>query len=218
MIIALLGPPGAGKGTQAKGLCEHFGLLHVATGDLFRENLDNETELGRLAKGYMDRGQLVPDDVTGAMVRERLSRPDVRQGVILDGFPRTLPQAETLSQILSDLKRCLNLVLHINVADDIIIDRLCGRMICRSCQLTFHQKNNPFQSCPYQRCQGEYLYQRKDDEPAVVQARLDTFHEETSPLIGYYKAQHLLIEINGMQDIQAVTAEAISAVNRNTKP
>jgi len=181
MIIALLGAPGAGKGTQAKRLCEHFGLLHVATGDLFRENLNNRTALGRLAKSYMDRGHLVPDDVTGAMVQERLARPDVQRGVILDGFPRTLPQAEALSQIMIDLDRRLNLVLHIRVEDKVIIERLCGRMICRSCQLTFHQINNPFQICPYERCEGEYLYQRKDDQPEVVQERLDTFYKEKSP-------------------------------------
>jgi adenylate kinase len=211
--IVLLGPPGAGKGTQAERLCEQFNLKHVATGDLFRENLRNDTELGKLAKKYMNRGELVPDDVTEAMVRERLSQPDIRRGFILDGFPRTLPQAEALTNIITSLNRRIDAVLYFNVSDEILINRLSGRLICRECQTPFHKTHNPFTHCPLDKCQGQYLYQRDDDRPEVVRARLQIFHGETSPLIGYYAEWGLLIEIDGTRSIEGVTENTIAAVS-----
>jgi adenylate kinase len=215
MNIVLIGPSGAGKGTQANRLCRHFNLTHIASGDLFRENFQNDTELGRLAKKYMSRGGLVPDDVTEAMVRDRLTWPDVTNGVILDGFPRNLPQAEGLSRIIADLNQQIHAILCLKVADAVLLDRLSGRLICRRCRLSFHEINNPFRRCPYQRCQsGEYLYQRDDDQPAVIQTRLKTFHQETEPLINYYAKQGRLIEIDGNQAIEAVSAATIGAVQR----
>lgn len=211
--IVLVGPPGAGKGTQADSLCDHFGLQHVATGDLFRENLNRQTQLGRLAKQYMDRGELVPDNVTEAMVRERLARPDVRQGFVLDGFPRTLPQAEALSEIMANLNRHLDAVLYLNVPSAEIITRLSGRRICRHCQTPFHETYKPFRQCPVKQCKrGEYLYQRDDDRPETIQTRLQTFDDQTAPLIGYYHKQGLLIEIDGNQAIDQVTDTLIAAV------
>lgn len=211
--IVLVGPPGAGKGTQANRLCDNFGLQHVATGDLFRENLNRQTPLGQLAKQYMDRGELVPDDVTGAMVKERLVQPDVRQGFVLDGFPRTLPQAEALSEIMADLNGHLDAVLYLKVPSADIITRLSGRWICRRCQTPFHETYKPFQQCPVNQCkQGEYLCQRDDDRPETVRARLQTFDNQTAPLIDYYRKQGLLIEIDGNQPIDQVTDQLISAV------
>ena len=183
MNIVLLGAPGSGKGTQADRLCEQLNVPHIATGDLFRENLKNESELGKLAKTYMDKGQLVPDDVTVAMVRERFSRPDARRGFVLDGFPRTLPQAEALTELLQEMGRQLDCVLYIKVSDEEIVKRLSGRIICRECQTPFHKTFNPFQNCPFQKCEGEFLYQRDDDKPETVRARLETFHRQTEPLI-----------------------------------
>jgi len=143
-----------------------------------------------------------------------LAQPDIQPGVVLDGFPRTLPQAEMLSEIMTTLDRQLDMVLYLKVADKILIERLSGRMICQSCQYPFHQTFNPFQTCPYNRCSGEFLLLRKDDQLKVVQARLQTFAEETSPLINYYVKQSRLVQIDGTQDIQAVTAEAIAAIVR----
>ncbi len=209
--IILLGAPGSGKGTQAQHLCAELNLVHVASGDLFRENLKHETELGKLAKTYMDRGALVPDDVTVAMVRERLSRPDTAGGFVLDGFPRTLPQAEALTEMLEGLGRRLNGVLYIKVGDEEIVKRLSGRWICRNCQTPFHTLYNPPRQpgvCDV--CGGE-LYQRDDDNPATVRNRLETFHRQTAPLIDYYEDQGLLVEVEGEGDVADVTARALAA-------
>lgn len=212
--IILLGAPGSGKGTQAEQLCQTLGLTHVASGDLFRENLKNQTELGKLAKTYMDRGELVPDDVTEAMVRERLSRPDTRQGFVLDGFPRTLPQAEALTAMMAEMERRIAGVLYIKVSDEEIVKRLSGRIICRECQTPFHKVFNPFKQCPFGKCQGEYLYQRDDDNPNTVRARLQTYHRQTAPLIDYYKAAGLLVEIEGEGDVAQITARVLAAARQ----
>ena len=213
MEIILLGPPGAGKGTQADQLHTYLKLPHVASGDLFRDNLHNQTELGILAKKYMDKGQLVPDDVTIAMVKDRLQRDDCTSGVILDGFPRTVTQAEGLDRIFQDLGRSLNGVLYIAVTDDVLIDRLSGRWICRECQTPFHTMFSPSEAegvCDA--CGGE-LYQRDDDKPETVKARLHVFHEQTAPLIQYFKDKGALIEVDGSGDIETVTNELKKAVD-----
>ena len=218
MNIVLFGAPGSGKGTQAEQLCKELKLVHVASGDLFRENLKNETELGKLAKTYMDKGDLVPDDVTVAMVRERLSRPDARTGVILDGFPRTLPQAEALDKTLTEMERQIDGVLYIKVSDEEIVKRLSGRIICRECQTPFHKVFKPFQTCPFNKCEGEYLYQRDDDKPETVRARLETFYNQTAPLIDYYRQAGLLIEIEGEGEVSEVVARTVAAARNLTSP
>lgn len=211
MNLVLVGGPGSGKGTQAAKLREQLNVQHIATGDLFRENLKNETELGKLAKTYMDKGELVPDDVTQRMVKERLSRPDTANGFILDGFPRTLPQAEALSEMLQELGRQLNGVLHIEVSDEEIVRRLSGRIICRECQAPFHKDFNPFKSCPHGKCEGEHLYQRDDDKPETIRARLKTYHKQTEPLIDYYKKTGLLVDIDGEGDVSDITQRTLNA-------
>ena len=211
--IVLLGGPGSGKGTQAERLSQTFELRHISSGDLFRENLKNETELGKLAKTYMDRGELVPDDVTEAMVEERLARPDTANGFILDGFPRTLAQAEALSEIMNGMQRKIDGVIYINVSDAEIIRRLSGRLICRECQTPFHQDFNPFKRCPYNKCEGEFLYQRDDDNPETVRARLTIFHTQTAPLVKYYKEDELLIEVNGGGDVSEVNKRTLAAMD-----
>lgn len=212
MNIILLGPPGAGKGTQADLLQHELDIPHVASGDLFRYNLKNETELGLLAKTYMDRGDLVPDDVTIAMVRDRLERPDCDNGVILDGFPRTIPQAEALSEMLQEMGRKLDGVLSIDVSEDDLVRRLSGRRICRDCQTPYHVDfSPPEQEGICENCGGE-LYQRDDDQPATVRNRLKVYFEQTAPLIEYYREAGLLREIDGQGDIATVNRALLETI------
>lgn len=205
--VILLGPPGSGKGTQAGAVCEYLSIAHVASGDLFRYNLKNETELGLKAKAYMDKGALVPDDITIAMVLDRLTRPDCGGGAALDGFPRTLPQAQALDKALAAKGVGINMVLNIQVPDEEIVNRLSGRMICRECQEPFHKMFNPFKTCPHGKCKGEHLYQRDDDKPETVRNRLGVYWTQTSPLIEYYREKGILVDINGYQEISKVTAD-----------
>jgi adenylate kinase len=209
--LALLGGPGSGKGTQAEELQAQFALSHIATGDLFREHLRAETDLGKLARAYIDRGELVPDDLTEAMVEERLARPDTRAGFVLDGFPRTLPQAEALADILAQLHRQLTSVIYINVADPEILTRLTGRRICGSCQAPYHLTFKPSAQAGICDLCGGALEQRADDNPQTIRARLKTFHAQTAPLIQYYKAAGLLVEIDGRGDVAAVKQRTIAA-------
>ncbi|RME76230.1 MAG: adenylate kinase [Chloroflexi bacterium] len=217
MTIVLFGPPGSGKGTQAEHLCKQFQLPHIATGDLFRENLKNQTELGKLAKTYMDRGELVPDDVTVRMVRERLSRGDADRGFIMDGFPRTVAQAQALDELMKELGRQIDVVLSIVVSDEEIVNRLSGRIICRECQTPFHKIYNPFKQCPFNKCSGEHLYQRDDDKPETVRARLNTFHTQTAPLMDYYRQAGLLVEIDGEGKVEEVTRRMMDAIQQVLK-
>ena len=217
MNLVLLGPPGSGKGTQAERLKAQLGLPHVASGDLFRENVGNETGLGLLAKGYMDRGQLVPDDVTIAMVRERLQQPDCDDGVILDGFPRTLAQALALDKMLAGTGRALAGVLYINLPDEETVRRLSGRWICGQCQTPYHAVfSPPAEEGVCDECGGE-LYQRDDDRPETVRARLRVYHEQTAPLIDYYRRAGLLVEVDGAGDIEAVSAALLEATRNLMK-
>lgn len=210
--IVLMGAPGSGKGTQAALLSNQLNIPHIATGNIFRENLNQQTDLGKLAKTYMDKGDLVPDDVTEAMVQERLSRPDTKPGFILDGFPRTPSQADALNKIVVDMTRQLSGVLYIKVSDKEIIERLSGRLICGSCQQPYHKKFIQSNQCPKGECNGEELYQRNDDKLEAVQTRLEQFHQITKPLANFYSKAGLLIEIEGEGDIEAVTDRVINAV------
>ncbi len=211
MDLLLIGAPGSGKGTQAVTLAKELRLPHIATGDLFRDNLKRQTDLGKLAKTYMDRGELVPDDVTDAMVQERLSRPDVRDGFILDGFPRTLHQAEALAEILAEVHRHVAGAIYLHVPDEEIVERLSGRWICRGCQAPYHLKfKPPVKAGCCDQCGGD-LYQRDDDKPATVLARLKTFHAQTEPVIRFYREAGLLHEVNAAGDLSEVTKRVLAA-------
>jgi len=217
MYLILLGPPGSGKGTQAERLCKQLNLPHVASGDLFRDHLKRETDLGKLARSYMDKGQLVPDDVTIAMVKERLSRSDCHGGTILDGFPRTRAQAEALDSILQELGQQLTSVLFMAVPDEVLIERLSGRRICRKCQAPYHILFSPpreVETCDL--CGGE-LYQRDDDQPETIKARLDVYHKQTAPLIKFYKGANLLHEVDGNIGIDQVT-DSLLTIIRSLQP
>jgi adenylate kinase len=210
--IVLLGPPGAGKGTQAKIVAERFGLTHISSGDIFRENLKNQTELGKLADGYMERGELVPDDLTIAMIRERLSRPDCQGGALLDGFPRTPAQADALGKIIVDLDGRLTAVPYINVPSPVLIERLSGRWTCRAAGHVFHEKYNPPKQAGRCDFDGSELYQREDDKAETVANRIHVYLDQTQPLIDYYKEKGLLIEVDGSQSIEYVTTELLAAL------
>jgi adenylate kinase len=214
-FIVLLGPPASGKGTQAARLREALGLPHVASGDLFRENLKNETELGLKAKVYMDRGELVPDDVTIAMVMERLNRPDCAGGALFDGFPRTIAQAEALDQALAEGGHRISVVPYIAVPDEVLVERVSGRRLCRVCGEAYHVKFNPPKRPGVCDNDGGELYQRGDDKPETVRKRLHVYWEQTSPLIDYYRDRGMLVEVNGDQPIDAVAADLRAAVAGN---
>lgn len=210
--IVLLGPPGAGKGTQAAIIAKEFGLVHVSSGDLFRENLKNQTDLGKLAKGYMDRGELVPDDVTIAMVKDRISRPDCEKGVLLDGFPRTPAQAEALDKMLATLNGAVNCVPYISVPAEVLIERLSGRWTCPACGNVYHEKFNPPKTAGKCDADGAALIQRDDDKPATVKNRISVYVQQTAPLIAYYREKGLLAEVDGTQSIDAVSTLMLKAV------
>ena len=210
IYIVLLGPPGAGKGTQAKIISENKGLPHISSGDIFRENLKNKTELGALARGYMDRGELVPDDVTIAMIRERLSRPDCASGALLDGFPRTPAQAAALDAMLAELGGRVNWVPYINVAEAELIDRLTGRWTCRVDPThIYNNKTNPSRQPGVCDVDGGELYQRDDDKESTVKNRIEVFFKQTMPLIEYYRMAGVLVEVDGKQSIEKVGANLL---------
>ena len=213
MNIVLLGAPGSGKGTQAERLRDTLKLKHIATGDLFRQHLKKETALGLLARQYMNRGELVPDEITVNMLKERLQAEDVASGIILDGFPRTLAQAEVLAALMSESGKEIDCVLCIEVPDQELVNRLSGRWICRECQVPFHKVFNPFKACPEDRCKGEHLYQREDDTPEVVRARLKTYHSVTEPLIQYYRDEGILIMVDGVGTVKAVATACLEALS-----
>lgn len=200
MNIILLGAPGAGKGTQAFKISDNYALPHISTGDIFRENIKNQTEIGLLAKSYIDKGQLVPDEVTCKIVEERISREDCKNGYMLDGFPRTIAQAEALDKITN-----IDLVINIEVDFSLLLDRLCGRRVCKNCGESYHvSRLNGKTDCA--RCGGE-LYQRKDDNPETVQSRLDVYNAQTAPLIDYYEKKGLLFNVVGNTTPEDVYAE-----------
>jgi len=195
--IAFLGPPGAGKGTQARDLAQEWGVLHLATGDMLREAVAAGSPLGREAKDYMDRGALVPDDVIIRMMGERLGRADARRGFILDGFPRTIAQAEALGTLLNDLGLTLDTVVYLDVSEPELLRRLTGRRVCRKCGHTYHLVSNPPKRPGVCDACGGELYQREDDSEATVRNRLDVYRRQTSPLLDYYRERHMLTTVSG---------------------
>ena len=210
--LVMLGAPGAGKGTQARLMEESLGIPQVSTGDLFRYNLSQETELGLLAKSYMDKGVLVPDDVTVRMVEDRLSRPDCAVGAILDGFPRNLDQARALDDLLAKAGHRVTKALYVAVEREDLIARLTGRRICKSCQAAYHVLfNPPAQEGVCDDCGGE-LYQRADDSRETVEKRLEVYFEQTAPLIDYYRNQSVLAEIDGGKTIEEVQEQIVQVV------
>lgn len=210
--IVLLGPPGAGKGTQAKILAEQTGLVHVSTGDLFRENIKNQTELGILAQSYISKGELVPDDVTIAMVKDRITCKGCDAGVILDGFPRTPVQADATRIMLSELGEHVKVVPYITAPDEVLIERLSGRRTCRASGHIFHTMFNPPVKEGVCDIDGSELYQRDDDKPETVTKRIQVYIEQTSPLISYYRDAGILVEIRGDQEIEQVTKDLLDAL------
>lgn len=214
MRLVLVGPPGAGKGTQAQFLSSHYSIPHISTGDIFRANLKDGTPLGVEAKGFMDRGELVPDSVTNEMVRDRLTKDDLANGFLLDGFPRNVAQAEVLRAILADKKTPLEAVLELAVDTAQIVLRLSGRRVCRNCGKVWHvefEKPSSPNVCDI--CQGE-LYQRDDDKEEVVTRRLEVYQEQTAPIITFYRTEGLLITISAVGSVSDITDRAISALSR----
>lgn len=212
LYLVLLGGPGAGKGTQAERLSRVLGIPQISTGDLFRENLKKETDLGLLAKGYMDRGELVPDEVTVAMVHVRLGQPDAASGAILDGFPRTVAQAAALETLLSQMGTRLAVVPYIQVPVEVLLARLAGRWTCRSCGAMYHQLYSPpKQAGICDKCGGE-LYQRPDDTPETQKRRIEVYAQQTAPLVAYYREKGLLVEVDGTPGIDQIQARLLQIV------
>ena len=204
MNLVLMGLPGAGKGTQAEKIVENYNIPHISTGDMFRAAIKEGTELGLKAKSFMDKGELVPDSVTIGIVRERLSKDDCKKGFLLDGFPRTVAQAEALENMLSELERPIDFVINVDVDKDILMERLTGRRICKECGATYHLVfNPPAKEDTCDRCGGE-LYQRADDNAETVQNRLDVNLAQTKPLLSFYEGKGTLRTVNGQQDINVV--------------
>ena len=215
MNIILMGLPGAGKGTQAEKIVATYGIPHISTGDMFRAAMQQQTELGLKAKSFMDKGELVPDEVTNGIVKERLQQADTEKGFLLDGFPRTQAQAEALDKIMQDLNRSIDAVINIEVNPEILMQRLTGRIICRNCGSTYHKTNNPPKvegTCD--RCGSHDFYQREDDKPETVENRIQINIEQSKPILNYYKAKRILRNVDGesgidnlFQTIQSIMGE-----------
>jgi len=214
VYIIFLGAPGAGKGTQAATVARELNLVHIATGDLFRQAIEKGTELAMQAKSYMEKGMLVPDEVTIQMVQERIAAPDCETGVIFDGFPRNLKQAEALDGALAQRGKAIDKVVYIKVSEGELLERLSGRWICRQCQTPYHAQNSPpkvWGKCD--KCGGE-LYQRSDDTVETVKERLKVYFAETAPLIDYYTQAGKLLEVNGEGDVDEIRGRIVGALGR----
>lgn len=209
MKIIMLGAPGAGKGTQAKKIAEKYGIPHISTGDIFRANIKNNTELGKKAKEYMDQGLLVPDELTCDLVTDRIQQDDCSKGFILDGFPRTIPQAEALDKALTAMGQSMDYAINVDVADENIIDRMSGRRACLKCGATYHIITIPPKSEGICDNCGSELVQREDDKPETVKKRLDVYHEQTQPLIDYYNNQGILRTVDGTKDFEGVFQDIV---------
>jgi len=212
MRLILVGPPGAGKGTQAQFLAGHFAIPHISTGDIFRANLKSGTPLGVEAKGYMDKGELVPDSVTNAMVADRLTHADTKNGFLLDGFPRNVVQSEVLAEIVENAGTPIDAALELTVDENEIIRRLSGRRVCRNCGRIWHIDSDPTKDVAIcDGCGGE-IYQRPDDKEEVITRRLEVYREQTEPIINFYRTRSLLVSISAMGAVEEVTSRAINAL------
>jgi len=214
MRLILLGPPGAGKGTQAANIVDKYKIPHISTGDIFRKNIKEGTELGKKAKEYIDGGQLVPDSLTIALVEDRLKQDDATDGFLLDGFPRNIAQAEALDTVLENMDQKLSSVINISVDPSILVERAVGRRICKNCGATYHIAFNPSKEdgvCD--KCSGD-LYQRSDDNEETVGSRIKVYSDETAPLIDYYTKQGVIINVDGQKDINLVFEDIASALGR----
>ena len=219
MRLVLVGPPGAGKGTQAQFIAEHAAIPKISTGDIFRANVSEGTPLGVQAKAFMDRGDLVPDDVTIEMVRNRLSEPDAKAGFLLDGFPRTVPQAETLDDILRETAQTkLDVVLELVVDDDEVIRRLSGRRTCRTCNRIWHVDFDPPEQQGVCDLDGGELFQRDDDKAETIANRLQVYAQSTAPLVGYYERTGILVKIQASGAVEDVTRRAVAALEAHRSP
>ena len=207
MKIIMLGAPGAGKGTQAKMIAEKYKVPHISTGDIFRANIKNGTELGKKAKEYMDKGQLVPDELTVEILLDRVAQEDCKNGYVLDGFPRTIPQADVLDKELTKLGDKVDFAINVDVPDENIVRRMSGRRACLKCGATYHIEHIPPKTEGICDTCGSELVQRDDDKPETVQKRLSVYHEQTQPLIDYYNAKNILKSVDGTKDMQEVFAE-----------
>jgi adenylate kinase len=202
-----MGPPGAGKGTQAKLLSDEYNIPHISTGDILRDNVKKGTALGIKAKKYMDKGELVPDSLLIDLIKDRLKEPDTKKGFLLDGFPRTIPQAKALDGIMEDINRKLDGVVNVDVGSDVLVKRLSGRRICRSCSAPFHLMFNPPKVADVCDKCGSELYQRDDDREAAIKNRLTVYNKQTQPVLDYYKKQSILIDVDGEKDIEDVFSD-----------
>lgn len=209
MRLVLVGPPGAGKGTQAQFLAAHHGIPHISTGDIFRANLKANTPLGQEAKAFMDRGDLVPDSVTNAMVKDRLQLDDVAAGFLLDGFPRNVAQAEVLRAILAEKRTPLDAVLELSIPNNVIVGRLSSRLTCKACGAP-----SPSDATACSACGATDLYQRVDDSPAVISKRLEVYEEQTAPIVHFYRTEGLLITIDAEGEVAEITERATTALAR----
>jgi adenylate kinase len=211
-FIVLLGPPGAGKGTQAKAICEALGIPHVSSGDIFREHLSKQTELGKLADGYIKCGQLVPDDVTIRMIGDRLKEPDCANGALLDGFPRTIPQARALDDLLAKMDAKVNPAISLEVPAEVLVERLSGRWTCPTCGRVYHEKHNPPRQTGICDVDGTPLIQRPDDQAETVRQRIEVYRAQTEPLIDYYRHKEVLVQVDGTKSIDAVRQEILAVL------
>ena len=209
MKIIMLGAPGAGKGTQAKKIAEKYGIPHISTGDIFRANIKEGTELGKKAKTFMDKGELVPDELVVDLVVDRFKNPDCANGYVLDGFPRTIPQAEALDAALKAIGETVDYAINVEVPDENIINRMSGRRACVGCGATYHIKYNPTKVADVCDACGEKLILRDDDKPETVKNRLSVYHDQTQPLIDFYTKKGVLAEVDGTQDMNDVFAAIV---------
>jgi adenylate kinase len=213
MKIIMLGAPGAGKGTQAKMIAEKFSIPHISTGDIFRANIKNGTELGKKAKEYMDKGQLVPDELTVEILLDRVANEDCKNGYVLDGFPRTIPQADVLDKELTKLGDKVDFAINVDVPDENIVRRMSGRRACLKCGATYHIEHIPPKKEGICDTCGSELVQRDDDKPETVQNRLSVYHEQTQPLIDYYNKKNILKTVDGTKDMQEVFSDIVNILN-----